>query len=148
MERDLQTDFRECGECNECCKWLNIDDVHGHEVKPGKPCFFLCEEKNCTIHEERPEVCKSYQCAWSQGILPQWMKPNKVNAIVNVEKWGTNKEYQLLKVIETGQEYDTKVLSWIINFCIKTDTPLIYQVDGGWNFLGSPEFLDFFKVKS
>ena len=119
MEKDFQTDFRECGECNECCKWLSISDVHGHDVKPGKPCFFLCEEKNCTIHQERPEVCKGYQCAWSQGVLPQWMKPNKINAIVKVERWGANKEYQLLKVIETG-----------------------------WNHLGSKEFLDFFNVKS
>ena len=88
MEKELK--FRDCGDCNECCKWLIVDDVLGHNIKPGKPCFYLCEEKNCTVHEQRPEVCRNYQCAWSQGILPEWMKPNKSNALVNVEKWGGN----------------------------------------------------------
>jgi hypothetical protein len=145
MEKELK--FRDCGDCNECCKWLIVDDIHGHDVKPGKPCFYLCEEKNCTIHEQRPEVCRNYQCAWSQGILPIWMKPNKSNAVINVEKWGPNKEYQLLRVTETGKKYDTRVLSWLINFCQKLNTPIIYEVEGGWNFFGSQEFLDFFGVK-
>lgn len=75
------------------------------------------------------------------------MKPDKSNAIVSVERWGHNDEYQLLKVTETGKKYDTKVLSWLLNFCAKTNTPIIYQVDGGWNFLGDESFLDFFNVK-
>ena len=50
MEKDLQTDFRECGECNECCKWLNIDDVHGHE----KIAYYIRKDlkfaKNISVH--------------------------------------------------------------------------------------------------
>lgn len=147
MGKDLEIEYRDCGECNACCKWLIVDDVYGHDIKPGKPCFFLCEEKNCTIHEKRPEVCRNYQCAWTQRVLPEWMRPDKCNAIVCVERWGPNKEYQLLRVTETGQKYEAKVLSWIIHFCAKTNTPLIYQINGGWNFLGDKKFLDFFNVK-
>ena len=147
MEKDLQIDFRDCGSCNACCKWLYVEDVLGYQIGPGKPCFYLCEEKNCTIHEQRPEVCRKYQCAWSQRVLPEWMKPDKCNAIVNVERWGKNNEYQLLRIMEMGQRYDVRILSWIINFCQKTNTPLIYQVDNSWNYLGNEEFMEFFNVK-
>lgn len=141
-------DFRDCGSCTECCKNLYIESVYGHEVKPGNPCFFLCTEKKCTIHENRPDVCRSFQCAWSQRLLPEWMKPDQSNALVCVENWGEHKQYQMLKVLSVNEGYDVRTFSWILDFCMKNKTPLAYEVPGSKGevrYLGDNEFMDYIQ---
>lgn len=141
---EKKKDFRDCGSCTECCKNLYIPDVHGHVVYPGSPCFFLCEEKKCTIHENRPKVCKDFQCAWSQNVLPEWMKPDKSNALVCVERWGKNKEKQMLRVVSINDGYDVKTFSWILLFCLETATPISFQIPGGiFKHIGPPEFMEY-----
>ena len=51
----------QCGECTLCCKLLETHDiaseigVYCHHCKDG-----------CTIYDERPEECRTYQCMWLQ----------------------------------------------------------------------------------
>jgi len=141
-------DFRDCGSCTECCKNLYIEDVYGHTVKPGNPCFFLCKEKKCTIHENRPDVCRNFQCAWSQRLLPEWMKPDESNILVCVERWGEQKQYQMLRVLSIGDGYDVKTFVWILDFCLNNKTPLVYEFPGSKGevrYLGDAEFLEYMK---
>jgi len=147
---EVKKDFRDCGSCTECCKNLYIEDVYGHVVKPSSPCFFLCSENQCTIHEKRPQVCRDFQCAWSQHLLPEWMKPDKSNALVCVERWGENKQYQMLRIVSINEGYDVKTFSWILNFCIKSSTPLAYQIPGSQdiNYIGNGEFLEYVNNKN
>ena len=95
--------FRECGECTACCTWL-VGESYGIFFGNGKSCKFLkCD--GCSIYEERPKVCRKYQCAWSQEILPFDMRPDKCNFIVSVEERDGN---NCLKVIATNKK-DIKI---------------------------------------
>lgn len=133
---------RQCGECNMCCKWL-FYSINGHVKYPGKPCFYLADK--CTVHDIRPQSCRDYHCAYMQGILPEWMKPSRSNVLVNIEPWGANKEYKMLKAIECGQKLDVEILSWLIEFSRATDTGLVYQLNGIFHYFGPDEFMKFFE---
>lgn len=79
----MNTQFRPCGECTACCKGHLKSTIHGNIMTPEKPCIFLVKEK-CSIYENRPEVCRNYFCAWSQGILDHDMRPDKCGLLVSV----------------------------------------------------------------
>jgi len=124
---------RECGECNLCCKFLS-HDVYGQWVTPNNACRFLRE--CCTIYEDRPSQCRTYHCAWLQGLLPEWMYPHLIGVIVSVKNW-TNGQY--LEISEAGKPLTIEVLSWLL----KMDVPIKYQLHGTWNIVGPKEFKDF-----
>lgn len=133
---------RTCGDCNECCKWLHYE-IFGRKKFPGRPCHYL--GKNCTIHEHRPQSCRDYWCGYIQNAVPEWMKPSESKVLVNVEGWGPNKERPMLRAIECGQRMDSRYLSWFVQNYLETGLPVVYQLDGVWNYLGDKEFLDWFK---
>lgn len=124
---------RECGECNLCCKWLT-HSVYGQVVTPNNPCRFVREK--CTIYEDRPPTCRTYHCAWLQGLLPEWMYPHLIGIIVSVKNWNNG---QYLEISEAGKPLTIEVLSWLL----KMDVPLKYQLHGTWNVVGPPEFKEF-----
>lgn len=124
---------RECGECNLCCKWLS-HEVYGQWVTPGNPCRFVRE--CCTIYEDRPPTCRTYHCAWLQGLLPEWMYPHLIGIIVSVKNW-TGGQY--LEIVEAGKPLTMEVLSWIL----KMNVPVRYQYNKEWNLVGPEDFREF-----
>ena len=76
------------------------------------------------------------------------MKPDKSNVLVCVEQWGNNKQHQMLRILSVNDGYDVKTFSWILEFCLKTNTPLAYQIPSAGKecrYLGDPEFLNYMK---
>lgn len=55
--------MKECGSCTLCCKLLETHDIPS-EI--GIYCQHCASDSGCTIHDERPEECRIYQCMWSQ----------------------------------------------------------------------------------
>lgn len=92
--------FRPCNECNKCCTGKLLANIHGFEMGNGKPCVFLIKGQ-CSIYDNRPKVCQSYQCAWSQGLFDEDMRPDKTGLMVSVEK---DLEGQYLKVIPVNHQ--------------------------------------------
>jgi len=88
------SNLRSCGDCTACCTWL-IGDAFEHKFGCGKSCKFL-EEGGCGVYKARPETCRNYQCAWSQSLLPEEMRPDKCDVLVSVE---IINERQCLKVM-------------------------------------------------
>ena len=90
--------FRACGNCTACCDGHIIGNSYGNTFGYHKPCVFLVN-KICAVYKDRPKSCHDYQCAWSQGILSEWMKPNECGVLISVE---INKDtnQQFLRVIE------------------------------------------------
>ena len=114
--------FRECGECTACCSWL-IGNAFGWEFGCGKSCKFL-EEGGCGVHRARPEVCRSYQCAWSQQLLPDEMRPDKCNVLVSVEQ---NENGQYLKAIAiNNKQMNNKVKQYLQEWSDKMNTSVIF----------------------
>lgn len=111
--------FRECGDCLACCDGNLTGEVRGIPFGEGKPCSFLANKK-CTIYSDRPEMCRNYQCAWSQFVLPLWMKPNKCGVMVSVEVDENGKQY--LKAIELQKEIVYDVYASINKFTEENNT--------------------------
>lgn len=115
------TKFRECGECTACCTWL-YGEVYESEFGNGKSCKFLkCD--GCGIHETRPSLCRNYQCAWSQYLLSEEMRPDKSNIIVSVER---NENGQYLNVFPINNvEISEEIKEYFKNWSEKMNTPVI-----------------------
>jgi hypothetical protein len=80
----MEIKLKPCGDCVACCTGAMIGSAYGNNFHSNKPCVFLVEFK-CAIYETRPETCRKFQCAWSQGLFPDWMKPTESNVLVSVE---------------------------------------------------------------
>ena len=104
--------LRDCGECTACCTWM-IGESYGHKFGNGVSCNFL-DKCGCGIYEKRPEVCRKYQCGWSQELFPEEMRPDKCGIIVSVEN---NENEQYLRAIimyknESTEKYKQYLKEW------------------------------------
>ena len=124
-------EFRECGECDLCCRWLS-HDVYGQLVSPNNPCRFI--KNGCSIHKNRPAQCKRYFCMWAQGVLPEWMYPKDIGAMVSVKNWPQG---QWFEVVECGVE----VIDEVVMELQKFKTPIVLKD----KIIGSSEFKEFYK---
>jgi len=76
-------EFRDCDGCAKCCDGSLVGTAYGNKFGPA-PCIYLKNGK-CSIYETRPKMCQKYQCAWSQGLFPEWMKPDLTGTMCSVE---------------------------------------------------------------
>lgn len=114
--------FRDCGDCTACCTWL-VGDAYGHPFGCGQSCKFL-ESNGCGVYKVRPETCRDYQCAWSQNILPEEMRPDKCGILVSVEN---KEEIQYLKVIQIGdQKMNEEYKKILEDWSKKMNTPVVF----------------------
>ncbi len=71
-----------CGECNLCCKVLEITEL-------AKPAGKLCGDcvrsplGSCGIYATRPKVCRDYECLWKgdRAMSPQ-MRPDRAGTLL------------------------------------------------------------------
>ena len=110
-------DKRQCGSCTKCCEGYLEGSVLGHSFFPGKPCHFVTIGQGCTQYAKRPkDPCQVYKCSWVTDMeLPEWMKPDKINAIVDVRDING---IAYLQVHETGGILRSDVLSWLIKYVL------------------------------
>jgi len=143
-KRTVQLD-RKCDGCTACCDGWLTGTAYNKQFYPGHPCHFSsCN--GCAIYEDRPEFpCKVYSCEWIlNGEIPEWMKPNKSNVIITRRDWdhpdGSKQMY--LDVVEIGTKIDSTVLNWFFMFHLRTQIPLKIQIERGFNWYGSKEFIE------
>ena len=78
---------RQCGSCNCCCDILEVTAV-------AKPVNTLCKHwetgKGCTIYERRPQMCRSFTCAWLQGHLNDDWFPETARMVVHFSRDAVN----------------------------------------------------------
>lgn len=131
---------RSCGDCTKCCEGYLEGKALGHSFYRGKPCHFLAIGKGCTVYAKRPkEPCQTYKCAWLiDENIPEWMKPSEVNAIIDYSQTKSGIPY--VRVNEAGSVLSSKVLTWVIQFCLSNNLNVYWTVDGGHNWFGTPEF--------
>ena len=70
--------MRRCADCRECCIVMSIEEI---EKPHDTACPHLCQ-KGCGIYPERPDECRQFTCMWRESLVPSWMKPNKVHAVI------------------------------------------------------------------
>ena len=133
-------DDRKCGSCTKCCEGYLQGNVLGYPLHIGKPCHFVSINKECSVWQKRPEnPCRSYQCGWlSDKNIPMWLKPNEVNVIIDKSIINGHTFYRLK---ESGSIVSSKVLNWFFQYILKNGYNALWEVEGGLNWAGSPEFI-------
>jgi hypothetical protein len=130
---------RSCGTCTRCCEGYFSGEVNGHVFYNGRPCHYVDKGVGCTIHEERPEMCRAFKCGWLlDPRIPEWLKPELSNVIIAYPAIG---DIPYMSVLESGENISASTLSWIILFALENSYNLLYEVNGGQNVIGSPEFI-------
>jgi len=75
---------RECGDCVACCKVLKIETP-----ALSKPADTLCRHNDgqgCAIHATRPDVCRSWFCAWRRNAsMPHAARPDLSGLLVSLD---------------------------------------------------------------
>jgi hypothetical protein len=71
------------------------------------------------IYTTRPETCRNYQCAWSQGIIPIELKPDECGFLISVEANKENKQF--LKIV-TEKQLDTNTTEYFDQWCKNNKT--------------------------
>lgn len=78
---------RHCGSCNLCCDILEVAAVE-------KPVNQLCRHwetgKGCTIYDRRPQMCRSFSCAWLQGHFNYDWFPVTARMVVHFSQGALN----------------------------------------------------------
>lgn len=115
--------MRDCEDCKKCCKFLE-GTAYGHYFGNGTECKFL-GECGCKIYQVRPNVCRNYYCAWAQELLPEEMRPDKCNVLVNVENRDGCKYLRLVNLSE--EEINNDILEYFRNWSVKMNAPVIYK---------------------
>jgi hypothetical protein len=104
--------FRPCGECTACCDGNLKSNSHGNVFAKRNPCVFLVH-KVCSVYNDRPNTCRNYQCAWSQQLIDEDLRPDKSGVLVSVEN-RPNSDKQFLKVMEIKEHVDFETHNKII----------------------------------
>lgn len=74
---------RVCGECSVCCVQWKIPVLN----KPARmPCLHL--DGDCTIYEDRPQVCATFRCGWLRGMGSEDDRPDKSGKVILVKGHG------------------------------------------------------------
>ena len=129
---------RSCDGCTACCEgWLTAE-VHGKYMYSGRMCHFKGKGQ-CTIYDQRPGLCSAFRCEWlANNDIPEWLKPDLSHTIMYRRMIG---EIEYINVMETGVKIDSTILNWIVLHALQNGLNIRYMVNGGWNFIGSTEFL-------
>lgn len=69
---------RQCGSCSLCCRLLDIPEFN---APPGTWCRHCKPGVGCRIHPDRPENCRTYECAWLMGKATDDWFPAKCKII-------------------------------------------------------------------
>ena len=55
-------------------------------------CYYLNEDNRCSIYDKRPQICRSFNCVWSDLLLPQHQLVNAGKPKMIIDKQETPAE--------------------------------------------------------
>lgn len=78
-------DDRPCGECTACCV-LPLIDTPELKKAEGQVCPH-CTGKGCGAYDARPEVCRTFNCAWKRiASMPPETRPDRLGVMFTLER--------------------------------------------------------------
>src|SRR6201996_1630917 len=78
-------DDRSCGDCTACCV-LPLIDTPELKKPEGQVCP-NCSGKGCAIYDSRPDVCRTFNCAWKRiASMPPETRPDKLGVMFTLER--------------------------------------------------------------
>lgn len=139
--------MRECGTCTKCCEGHLSANIRGHEMFPGKPCFFVEIGKGCKDYENRPiQPCKNFSCGWKEFIeMPDEFKPDKSHVILSIGKTPKNK-ITFWQLTKAPNNPSIEMLSWAFLYFAPRGVNLSWQINSNTYYFGSLEFCEEAKI--
>ena len=125
---------RPCGDCIACCQVLNIDEPE--LVKPQGMLCPNCTGAGCSIYETRPQVCRSWNCAWKRiASMPPETRPDAMGVLFTVDRHlPPRNPFENLYVIAVAQERESDLQSQATRDAIQMfkagPLPIFVQWDG------------------
>ena len=74
----------------------------------------------------------NYQCAWTQNLLDETMRPDKCGVLASVEK---NENGQYLRLIHLTETINSDTLKYFKNWSMKMNTSVLYLKNNHWEIL-------------
>lgn len=130
---------RSCEGCTRCCEgWLGAN-INGHEMYPGKPCFFVEQGVGCKIYVDRPEdPCKTFQCMWrADDRVPIEFKPSDIGSLITTQQING---IEYLALVECGETMRPEVVSWFMLHAVSNKINAEWKVNGKSFWIGMPDF--------
>ncbi len=132
--------MKSCGTCTRCCDGWMSDNIRGHEVYPGKPCFFVTIGRGCNDYDNRPnDPCKTFNCVWKvDNQIPEHMKPDISNIIATYNQIDG---ILYTTLTQAGNEVDKTSIDWYISFYGNKNTNLLLNLNNKSYLIGSDDFV-------
>jgi hypothetical protein len=73
------------------------------------------------------------------------MKPNQVDAILSKRN---EDGIPYISLSEAGSVVSSRVLSWLLTYCLANSINVYWEVESGSNWLGSSEFVEKMNLKN
>jgi len=124
-----------CGTCTKCCEGWLTGNIKGHDMYPGKPCYFIEIGKGCKIYNDRPEnPCKQFFCAWTiLDDMPEEFKPENSGVIM-----ANNQGYW--RLTKSPNNPTAEFLSWAIVYARSRNENILWYIDDKSWWLGDDKF--------
>ena len=120
--------YRNCGECSECCELLEIPTIK----KPKKTiCYNVCSSGGCSIYQDRPSECRTFQCLWSEGYTGNGQRHHKSGIMAYHVDTQYGRTLLILEIKEKAFLKRSSQKERLIKFAEKRNTPVfISNFDG------------------
>lgn len=133
MRRRKKETPRECGECRACCVVLGFDADPNEAPfsKPhGTPCRHLVQI-GCGIYEERPPVCRRFQCGWIQA--PHWpdeLRPDRCGVMFCTNDHAYGEGYAVYAYELRPGAMDAELPQWLIGELVQQLPVILVREEG------------------
>jgi hypothetical protein len=125
---------RPCGDCIACCQVLNIDEPE--LVKPQGQLCPHCTGAGCGIYETRPQVCRSWNCAWKRIVsMPDETRPDAMGVLFTVDRHLPPRNlfenlYIIAVAVSNEADLDSRATRDAITMFTEGPLPIFVQWDG------------------
>ncbi len=114
-------EIRQCGGCTVCCEVLEIPTIK----KPKKTlCDNVCANGGCSIYQDRPSECRTFQCLWSEGYSGEGQRPDKSGIMAYHIDTQYGRTLLILEVKEKAFTHRSSQKERLIKFAEKRNTPI------------------------
>lgn len=107
---------RACGHCDACCRTVPVEAVGstGHARCP----HLGARGAGCTIHAERPPICRAFECLWLGGLGSGGDRPDRIGVMFVSRPAFDGYPYPWVQAIRVEPAEDTAPLSARAEFLI------------------------------
>ena len=133
---------RACGSCVVCCKVLKIDEPDLR--KAAQVLCPNCTGSGCAIYESRPEVCRSWHCAWRRvASMGEEMRPDRLGVLFHLDRQSAPRTvfenvFVVGRPVDGVEAFQTKAARQAFGMFAQGPLPVFVNAEGV-NYLAWPQ---------